>query len=411
MLARKLYYLQRVMKNQWVEKKELGKLRDKMMRSLVLHSYKNVPFYKKLWDAHFVNIDEIRTVDDLWKLPVITKQDVLKNRNSMISINYKKTHEIGSFVSRATSGSSGNPLEMIFDERANDYLEAVYLRGLLVAGYKPWKPLVYYWWKNFDKNVYNNFGFMNKLYIPCNLTEDQQLKILQGKNTGYIYYYGGILYSIAQKMLHLGIKIDAKTVITHAEMITNQMRKRITKAFGAEPFDQYGTTEFNRLAWQCEKRENYHVDADSVIMELSDENASIITGLANYILPLIRYDMGDTIETSDEGCSCGRTLPTISNICGRSEDLIVLKSGKVFTPADIADSLAPIKNLFKFSVAYKGNNKFHVNIVPFKDSENAEDSVERALMGRFNEEADIKISVVDEIAKSKRGKRKLVSAG
>ncbi|MBI4177284.1 MAG: phenylacetate--CoA ligase family protein [Candidatus Aenigmarchaeota archaeon] len=408
MLARKLYYLKRVMKNQWAKKGDLEKLRNKMLRGLLMHAERNVPFYHDLWKKNDVDISKIKTVGDISKLPVITRKDVLENYKSMMAANYQRTHDVSKLTLRATSGTSGNPLEMIFDERANDYLEAVYLRGLMVAGYKPWKPLVYYWWKDFEKRAYNDFGFMNKVYVPCSLSEDEQLKILQSKNTGYVYYYGGILYSIAQKMLRFGIRIDAETVITHAEMITNQMRKRIADAFGVEPFDQYGTTEFNRLAWQCEKREDYHVDADSVIMELGGEGTDVITGLANYMLPMIRYDMGDVIETSD-GCSCGRTLPTIKAVKGRKEDMIIMKSGKVFTPADIADAIAPIPDLFKFSVIYLGNSKFRADVVPFKGAKNIEDAVERALKSRLDEDAKIDVSVVDEIPKSKRGKRTFVS--
>ncbi|MBI1972250.1 MAG: phenylacetate--CoA ligase family protein [Candidatus Aenigmarchaeota archaeon] len=397
------------MKNQWIKKKELGKLQDAMLRRLILHSYKNVPFYRKLWDAHSVNISKIKTAEDLDKLPIVTKQDVLKNRNSMIAVNYRKTHEIGNFTTRATSGTSGNPVEVIFDERANDYLEAVYLRGLLAAGYRPWTPLVYYWWTNFESRIYNRFGLMNKVRIPCSLTEDDQLKMLQNKNTGYIYYYGGILHSIAQKMLHLGINIDAQMVVTHAELVTNRMRKTISKAFGVEPFDQYGTTEFNRLAWQCEQRENYHVDADSIALELSDDNTAIVTGMANYILPLIRYDMGDVLEISGEGCPCGRTLPTIKNICGRKEDVIKLKSGKAFAASVIADEIAKFKDVYKFSAIYNGNNRFYIKLAPFTGHENLEEAMEKSLTGRLKEDVKVRIKILDEIAKSKRGKRKLVS--
>lgn len=410
MLARKLYYLQQVLKNQWLKKEDLEKLRNKMLRGLILHSYKNVPFYRRLWNKDGIDINKIKTVGDLEKLPILTRKDVVKNYGSLIALNYKKTHDMGNYTLRPTSGTSGTPLEIIFDERANDYLEAVYLRALLVAGYDPKKPLMYYWWTDFDNKVYNKLGFMDKVYIPCTLTEDQQLEIFQSNNTGYIYYYGGILYSIAQKILNYGIDIEAKMVATHAEMITKQMRKRITKAFGVEPFDQYGTTEFNRLAWQCKKRDNYHVDADSIIMELSDEKTAIVTGLANYILPLIRYDMGDVIETSDEGCSCGRTLPTIKNICGRKEDIIRLKSGKAFTPATIADEIARLEDVYKFSAIYNGNNKFYIDVVPFIGYENLEDILQMALVNRLKEKVKIKVNIVDEIPKSKRGKRKIVSS-
>lgn len=398
-----------MLKNQWLRKPDLDRLRNRMVRGLVLHAYRNVPFYKNLWDNNGVDITRIKTAEDLEELPAVTKRDVLENYTLFIASNYRKAHDFGSYVLRPTSGTSGNPLEVIFDERANDYLEAVYLRGLMVAGYKPWKPLVYYWWKEFDKRIYNSFGFMNKVYIPCSLSEDEQLRILQSRNTGYIYYYGGILYSIAQKMLHLGINMDVETVITHAEMITNRMRRRITKAFGVEPFDQYGTTEFNRLAWQCEKRDGYHMDADSVVVGMTDENSAVITGLVNYMMPLIRYDMGDIIEVSDDGCSCGRTLPVIKGVKGRREDLMVLNSGKILTPAIVADAISGLDNIFKFSAVYKNKNKFHVDAVLFKEDRGVEDLIEKALCDIAKEKLTVDVKVVDEISKSKRGKRKLVS--
>lgn len=414
MLIRKLYYLKKVLAQQWKKPEEIRKLQNKKIRAMVEHAYRYVPYYRREWKKNNIHPTDIKKVEDLEKLPIITKDDVIKNYNQFIAVNYKRKYELDEIIKRTTSGSSGKPLEMIFDDNAWDYKDADYLRSLMVAGYDPRKPLVCYWYEPFEIKIYNRFGFMNKIYIPCELPETRQLEILRKIKPEFIYYFSGILYSLSRIVIKEGIAINPKLIITHAEVLTKNMKKTIANVFDAPVFDHYGSTEFGRIAWEC-KEEVYHLSADSVAVEMvkngevvnQGEMGSVVcTDLTNKLLPLIRYEIGDIAIAGYEKCSCGRGLPTLKSIEGRKSDLIKLKSGRVITPASLINDFIKTTPLPKFKILYKKYNNFKILIESAwcKNIENLEEKFNKIL----REKSKIKIKMVDYLPAGKRGKRKMV---
>jgi phenylacetate-CoA ligase len=419
MLTRKLYYLKRLLSQQWKSSEDLKKIQMKMLRFILIHTYKYVPFYKKKWKQYKVKPDDIKNIEDLKKIPIITRKEIIRNYTQFISLNYKYQYEVGDVITKFTSGSSGSPLKMIFDSRSWDYLEAVYLRALLAVNYNPRKKLVYYWYEPFERKIYDRLGFMNKIYIPCHISEDEQINILQKINPEYLYYFSSIIYSISKKMKHLGIFLNSKFVMTHGEILSNVMRKIIQNTFDCPVYNAYGSTEFNRMAWNCKQNAGYHVDMDSIVLEViksgeevssGEKGFAIVTGLTNFLLPLIRYKIGDIVTPIDDLCTCGRKLPLIKSIEGRYEDMIILKSGKVFIPQKIIDSIADIPEIYKFRVSYIDRNRFLVNLVLLRQTNKTLDNIEEKLKKLFQEDVKIKFNIVDEIPKSDRGKRKLIGS-
>lgn len=411
MLLRKIYYLNKVLRNQWKKPKELEKIQNKMLRRIILHAYKNTVFYRRLWKKHNIDITSIKTVENLKKLPLISKLDLTKNYNQFLTTGLAKR-----MVMRTTSGTSGVGMKIPFDEKSWDYLEAIYLRSLLAAGYDPRKPLTYYWYTPFEKTIHAQLGFMKKILIPCRLTEEQQIEILQKINPEYIYYFSSSIFSIAKKMKKEGIELTPKSVITHAEVLSNKMRKVIEDTFQTPVFDHYGTAEFVRVAWECDKKIGYHVDADSTVVEILDdgepvssgENGSaVFTGMVNGVFPLIRYKIGDIFVASDEKCNCGRSLPLIKSIEGREKDMIVLKSGKTIYPKTIIDPLAGLDAIYKFRVNYFGKNHFVINLVSF-EGDSIEQMIKSSLQKTIGENIKVEVELVEEISKGKTGKRELV---
>jgi phenylacetate-CoA ligase len=412
MLLRKIYYLRKVLQNQWKKPEELKKIQNKMLRRIILHAYKNTVFYRKLWKKNSIDVESIKTVEDLRKLPVISKLDLIKNYNQFLTTNLK----LKRMIMRTTSGTSGVGMKVPFDEKSWDYLEAIYLRSLLAAGYDPRKPLAYYWYTPFEKTIHERLGFMKKILIPCRLTEEQQIKILQKINPEYIYYFSSSIFSIAKKMKKEGIEIIPKCVITHAEVLSDKMRNTIENAFQAPVFDQYGTAEFIRVAWECNEKTGYHVDADSTITEIlkddepvssGERGSAVFTCIANDTFPLIRYKIGDIFVATDDKCNCGRNLPLIKSIEGREKDLIKLKSGKILYPKMVIDSIADIDQIYKFRVQYLGKNHFVVNLVCFEEY-GIEQMIKNKLQRVIREDIKVEVEQVEEISKGKTGKRELV---
>ena len=129
----------------------------------------------------------------------------------------------------------------------------------------------------------------------------------------------------------------SRAIFTSAEMLHPHQREFLEETFGCPVFDFYGANDGGAFAYQCEKRQGYHIVMERAIVEILREDGSpaapgergrvVATDLLNQSMPFIRYDAGDEAEMTGEPCSCGRTLPLLSGISGRSNDYIATPEG------------------------------------------------------------------------------------
>ena len=368
MLLQKLYFLRKTLKQQWMKPQELEKLHKKRLRALIKHTYHNVIFYRKKWKSHGIRPEDIKEIKDLDKLPIIKRDEVIKNYNYFIAENYRHLYNLGKVTFKLTSGTYGTPMKMIFDERGEDYSEAIYLRSLLSLGYDIRKPIAYYWYEPFKRKFYHQFNFLKKNFIPSQLDETEQFKILQKINPEYICYFPSSLFSISKKMLKEGIEIKPKLIVTEGEILSKKMEHVIQKAFNAPVYDFYATTETGITAWECKEKNGYHINSDNVIINLTEngkevspgERGSIVmTSLMNYIFPLIRYEIGDIGISTDEKCSCGRALPLMRSVEGRTYDF---SNRNQVTPKMLIDVIADIPSISNFKFIINGAKNTKVKI-------------------------------------------------
>lgn len=388
MVLHKAWFLKEVLKTSRLPAKKLKSLQNKKLASIVRYAYKNVSYYRQAWKKNKINILKINSLEKLKSLPVINKQTVLRNYESFISKEYKNylnvLHKMPSFLfMRSTSGTSGLPFTIYFNPEAKWFLDAIYARALLKVGYNPFKPLLYYWWQQTpQKELYHLFGLFRKIYVPCEWGEEKQLNFMNKVKPEYIYYYPSALYFISRLVLgeNLELSFKPKLIVTHAELLTEKMRKKIENVFDCKVFDQYGSNEFNRIAWECKERNGYHVDVDSVVVEIVDENYEevaegevgrvLITGLINKALPLIRYEIGDYAKKAEEKHRCSINLPVvIKSIEGRYEHSITNKNVKI-TQKEFLEKILDVvddkKEVYKFQARLESRKKkICINYIPF----------------------------------------------
>jgi len=387
----KLLYLREALRNTKLPQSKLKSIQNKKLLEIIRYSYKNVNYYKNLWKKFGIKAKDINCIEDLKKLPPINKKVVLKNYKNFISNEYKKylnyLHRMPSFLfMRSTSGTSGVPFKIYFDPFAKNFLDAIYARALLKVGYNPTKPLLYYWWQQTpQKELYHLLGLYRKIYVPSSWDEEKQLKIMQTIKPQYIYYYPSALYFISRMILYQNVELNfkPKLIISHAEINTEIMRKTIENAFDTNVYDQYGSNEFNRIAWECREKNGYHVDSDSVLVEIVDENYDevapgeigkiLITGLVNKAIPLIRYEIGDfAIKADDVKHHCGINLPVLfERVEGRVEHSFK-KNNKIVTQRKMFEILLDFfekkKGVSKFQGFFKTRtNKLTINYIPFDE--------------------------------------------
>jgi len=184
--------------------------------------------------------------------------------------------------------------------------------------------------------------------------------------------YASAVYLFAKFMLHEGVEnIKPKAVITSAETLFDYERKTIEEAFGCEVYDFYGAREAAAISSECSEHSGYHVSAENYVLECvkegertasGDTGVILVSNLRNYAMPFIRYEIGDLGRLCDEVCSCGRGLPLMSSIEGRTTDIIVTQDGNfISTPVlTLIFKDLPVK---QYQVIQEKREKITVKIV------------------------------------------------
>jgi len=376
----KFLFLKEAIKFKKYPRKKIEKYQIIKLREIIKYAYRYSPYYRNLLKKNNIKPNSINSLKDLKRIPISSKQDIRNNAEKVYSIEFKKYLDLlprmPSFLyMRSTSGTTGKPFKIYFDEISKYQLDAIYARALLDVGYDPTKPLLYFWWQQEPKKeIYNLLGFFKKIYVPSYLNIEQQVEIMKSLKPEYIYYYPSHLYFIARYIEKKGIDLDfkPKVIITHAEILEEKMRKKIEEVFDTKVFDQYGSNEFNRIAYECEERDGYHVCADSLILEIVDDEGEevgegetgrvIITGLLNKATPLIRYEIGDLAKKSIERkhSKCNNNLPIlIESVEGRIEHKVGELTQKDFY-RKCTELLENEKEIYKFQLRLKGNILYFV---------------------------------------------------
>jgi len=331
-----------MLRRAWWKKDKLTKYQNRHVREIVKYAYENVPFYHEVFRKHCIKPDDVKGVDDLRKLPVLSREDVQNNALQMIS----KKFDVSRLKRVVTSGSSGEPVTVYLSSGEDEFRKARHLRANIALGQKPrdrW--IVITGPQHFSEST--GFQKLLGLYVarPVSVFEDERVKVstIQRLKPDVLDGYSSSLFLLAKEAeKRNAADIKPRIIIGGAELIDDFQKRFVEKVFDAPFYDQYACSELERLAWQCKERSSYHIDADSVVMEFIDENGEnvapgergeiVCTSLFNYAMPLIRYAVGDVGVASNDVCSCGRSLPLMKLLEGRKDSFIVLPDGRVIAP-------------------------------------------------------------------------------
>jgi phenylacetate-CoA ligase len=170
--------------------------------------------------------------------------------------------------------------------------------------------------------------------------------------------------------------VNPRLVFTNGAFLDKQFRRLVESVFGAEVFDFYGTAELGCIGWECSRHEGYHINTDSVVLEVVDaqghavspgERGKIVcTGLIANTMPFIRYYTGDIGVLSDRPCPCGRGLPLLTRLEGRANQFLILSDGTEVSPNLIMQLIKRIQGIQQFKVVQEDVTRVKVDVVPDK---------------------------------------------
>jgi phenylacetate-CoA ligase len=340
-------------------------LQSALLQKAVAHAERNVPFYRRVWKEAGVDPAGIRSIDDLARLPIIASDTVRAAAENGELLATGTPTDLPRFPS---GGSTGNPLQVPRGDVEARLWRAGGLRIQLEHGFRWWNTTVQFGPAPGPPHPLQKFGIAPTVWISDETPIDDQIYRLKVARGSFVFGHITALRSIGLAILERGEKISPpKVVFSLAEVLDDDSRATIRNGFGVPPTDVYGMTEMGYIAWQCERREALHMNADTLVVEiLRGDGAArpgeigrvVVTNLRARTMPLLRYETGDLAEAVGEPCGCGRTLPTMGPIEGRERHVIEGNDGRVLTQRAVLNRLAGTLRMGEYQLRRKSENRF-----------------------------------------------------
>jgi phenylacetate-CoA ligase len=421
--SHELELLARLERSQRLEPDLLRNMRFGSLLKLLDHAARYVPFYQKRFaDAGF-DPQMVKGFDDLKKLPILTKQDIQENREALISTCYPRTD----LVENRTGGSTGSPLVFYHHQERLDSRQAATLRHNRWAGYKVGCKTAILWGHQRDINLYRSFkARLRNLLIDRQLICDSGSfsdETLSQFTRDFRHFRPEILVAYANS---LGMVVDycidqkielpkPRGIITSAEVLTDENRARIERYFDVKVFDRYGSRETSVIASECEAHDGLHINAENLYLEFIENGHDvkpsavgeiIVTDLGNWAFPFIRYQIGDMGSPAEGVCRCGKTLPRMQMIAGRTTDFLYAPDGRKVSGAALTIYLAAkVPGVRQAQIIQRERTTLIFNLVVDQSfNQSSLDLIREKVTHFFGESMQIVPNYVETIPKEPSGK-------
>ena len=340
-----LYYEQ-LKRSQWLTPEQIREIQEHKLREIIHQAYYHVAYYRDVFDQLGLTPGDIRTIEDLQKLPLLDKKTL---RARLYFDLLSDNHDKSKMLRITTSGSTGEPLVCYADKYQLEMRWAATLRSMEWAGYRFGDRQTRLWHQTIGMSFWQVIRewadalLSRRMFIPAYEMSEQNLPHSMAKlkkaNPVLIDGYAESFNFLAQYIKHHGLQgLRPKGIISSAQALPEQSRKAIESAFGCRVFDKYGSREFSGIAYESEGHDGHLIVAENYIVEILKDGRPakpgelgevIVTDLNNRCMPFIRYRVGDLAVAMDNTVPglCGRGLPRIGRIEGRAQAVIMGASG------------------------------------------------------------------------------------
>ncbi len=334
-------------RTQWFSPDALAALQWERLSALLRHAWDTVEAYRAMFDALNATPDDIRTPDDFAHLPILDKPALRAEPERYLSTDFRREDLI---LSNTGGSTTGSPMRFYYNRDSYEWRTAAAMRGDGWAGWKLCAPEFYIWGMPLlpqsgfirHKKLVHHKSLRRCVNNSFDLTPDK-MRELAGRyerlKPRVVIGYTNAVYEFARFALEEGISLRApEGVVCTAERLYEHQRSVIEAAFNTRVFNRYGCREAMMIGAECEEHAGLHATTDNLYIEVvrngvpcgpGELGEVLITDLHNYGMPLIRYRVGDITSWSGEACPCGRGLPLLNPVEGRTLDMISTPSGRV----------------------------------------------------------------------------------
>jgi phenylacetate-coenzyme A ligase PaaK-like adenylate-forming protein len=411
-------------KSQWWSREQLLTYQNERLQKLLKSVNAHVPYYQRLFAENPIDINRIKSAADLPQLPFLTKPVIREH-----SDNLKADNATG-LARFNTGGSSGEPLVFYISNERVSHDVAARWRATRWWDVDIGDPEIVLWGSPIELGSQDYVRLVRdkllrtKLLPAFEMTEaklDSFIENIKAWRPKMLFGYPSAFALLAKHaaarnvlLKDLGIKV----VFVTSERLYDHQREMIETAFGCQVANGYGGRDAGFIAHQCPSG-SLHITSEDIIVEIVDEQGDVlpvgvrgeivVTHLATQHYPFIRYKTGDVGVLSDEVCSCGRGLPVLAEIEGRTTDFIVAQDGTLMHGLALIYIVRDLDGVEQFKIVQESREKMRVQVVvnsAFDDKK--ELMIKSGFKQRLGEQVEIVIEKVAEISAERSGKMRYV---
>lgn len=406
--------------NYYINNLDYYSYQELLFKKLLIHAYKNVPYYNKLFNDIGYNPNNFKSLDDLQKIPILTKDILKSNYNNLISNQFKNLF----FKKGYTSGTTGSPVcilrdynSIVFEEASinwhwslcgwNKNSKIAILRGKRIKPVDNLKPP---FWKyfNYKKELVLSSYHLNEKYIKYYV--DELIKF----NPNILRAYPSTTYLLAKYLNDINKNISIPYVYTASEPLYPIQRELIEKRLNSKIFDFYGQAERVIFGFECKYNDGFHLNPLYGIAELveTDNNGFgylVGTSLNNYSMPLIRYKLDDTTRYKNNSCRCGSNMKLIEPIFSKSEDYIRTKDERKISGSLVTFIFKPFIEIKESQIIQHENYDIEIIVVPASNyTEKNNNNLINSMKSVVGTDINVCITLKESIERSKNAKFKWI---
>jgi phenylacetate-CoA ligase len=404
---------------------------ERRLRAIVRHAWESVPHYRETMAAAGLEPRDIRTADDLARLPLVSGDELAAAPHRFFS----RRHRPERTILLRSSGTTGRPKEVRYSKGA--------LFTALAHGQRQREVLAHFVGRRFGyremtartsnsgarqlRAFYESHAWvprrieLDRADLALELGFEEAARRLDEFRPEVLVGFGSWLGALFRWLHERGRNGHRPRVVWYgADAMAEADRELVEGAFGIPVVSTYQADEALRIAFQCEHRAGFHLCLDDVAVRVirpdggaagpGETGEIVISNLTNRATVLLNYRLGDLVTVGSAACACGRTLPTIERLAGRAADLLRLPGGEVRHPSAVFHALHEVPGALRFQLVQEGIErvKLHVVVAADADWHSVRIALERKLAALVGAGAVGAVERVVELDREPGGKVRLV---
>ena len=414
--SEQLRQYRRLMKSQFFPEEELRRRQWTAVQDMLRYAYGHNRFYRRRLHELGATPDDFRSWADFERLPLLTKDDLREHADELLSHGW----DVSSLIRKRTGGSTGVPVHLYRDLPAFRKKAGVVMRHDEWAYFQVGMKKAALWgnvqprtslWHRLTNALYDRTIYLDTLEMDDRSMVDFAERIRR-TSTQLLFGHGHSLYHFARFLRDRRVMdLKLKGIISSAEMLPPEERRVVEEVFGDIVFDRYGCEEVGLIASECERHDGMHVAAEGIYVEILDGTEEVpgrivVTDLLNHAMPVLRYEIGDLALTKPGPCTCGRGLPRIGRVIGRTSDFLYTPEGRQISGISLLDTvIIHIPGFRRVQVVQESLDSLTFNVVKGEGFSDASlETLAAAVAKYFGLSMTHKVVIVDAIPLTGRGK-------